>query len=101
MVRLARQRLGDTVRVILANLESPLDFLADASFDLIVCPLVMDYIRELVHVTFIEFYRLLRSEGCLVFSIGHPFYDYDQLRQTSLYFDVELVQYTGQDSENP
>lgn len=93
MVRFARQRLGDKARVILADLESPLDFLVDASFDLIVCPLVMDYIRDW-DMTFAEFYRLLRLGGCLVFSIGHPFYDYDQLRQTSNYFEVELVKYT-------
>jgi SAM-dependent methyltransferase len=93
MVRLARQRLGDSARVILADLESPLEFLADASFDLIICPLVMDYIR-VWDGTFSEFYRLLRPGCCLVFSIGHPFYNYDHFRQTSNYFDVELVEFT-------
>jgi SAM-dependent methyltransferase len=93
MVRLARQRLGDKVRVILADLDAPLDFLAEASFDIIVCPLVMDYIRDW-DATFAEFCRLLRPGGCLVFSIGHPFYDYDQLRQTCNYFEVELAEFT-------
>src|SRR4030066_923847 len=36
MVRLARERLGDKAEVRLANLEAPLDFLAEASFDVIV-----------------------------------------------------------------
>ncbi len=92
MVRLARQRLGDSVPVRLANLEEPLDFLADESMDIVISPLVMDYIYDW-EATFKEFHRILRSPGVLVFSIPHPFHDYDVLRQTSRYLDVELVSY--------
>src|SRR4030042_2989722 len=45
MVRLARERLGDKAEVQLANLEAPLDFLAEASFVVVVCPLVMDCVK--------------------------------------------------------
>lgn len=92
MVRLAKQRLGKNAAVLLANLELPLDFLADASFDIILCPLVMDYIKDWER-TFREFHRVLRVGGCLVFSIGHPFTEYDSWRQTSHYFRVEQVDY--------
>jgi SAM-dependent methyltransferase len=92
MVRLAKQRLGEQVPVLLANLEAPLDFLADASFDLIISPLVMDYIRDW-EATFTEFHRVLRPGGNLVFSIGHPFQEYDIRRQTSNYFEMERVNY--------
>jgi ubiquinone/menaquinone biosynthesis C-methylase UbiE len=92
MVRLARQRLGDKAQVILANLESPLDFLADGSFDVVVCPLVMDYIKDW-ESTFIEFHRVLREGGYLVISMEHPYPKYDYHRQTSNYFNVELVEY--------
>jgi ubiquinone/menaquinone biosynthesis C-methylase UbiE len=92
MVRLARQRLGDKAQVVLANLEAPLDFLADGSFDVVVCPLVMDYIKDW-ESTFKEFHRVLREGGCLVFSMEHPYPKYDYHRRTSNYFNVELVEY--------
>ena len=93
MVRLARQRLGNKAQVLLANLEQPLDFLADGSFDVVVSPLVMDYIRDW-ESAFREFHRVLRAGGCLVFSMEHPYSKYDYHRQTSNYYAVELVEFT-------
>ena len=93
MVRLARQRLGSKAQVLLANLEQPLDFLADGSFDVVVSPLVMDYIRDW-ESAFREFHRVLRAGGCLVFSMEHPYSKYDYHRQTSNYYAVELVEFT-------
>jgi ubiquinone/menaquinone biosynthesis C-methylase UbiE len=92
MVRLARQRLGDKAQVVLANLEAPLDFLADGSFDVVVCPLVMDYIKDW-ESPFKEFHRVLREGGYLVISMEHPYPKYDYHRQTSNYFNGELVEY--------
>ena len=92
MVGLARQRLGEKVQVLQANLEVPLDFLVDASFDIIVCPLVMDYIKEW-EPTFKEFHRILRAHGCLVFSMEHPYMKYATHHLMSNYFKVERVEY--------
>ena len=92
MVALARQRLGEKVQVLQANLEAPLDFLADASFDTIVCPLVMDYIKEW-EPTLKEFHRILRIQGCLVFSMEHPYMKYATHHLMSNYFKVERVEY--------
>ena len=92
MVRLARKRLGDKAQVKLANLEAPLDFLVDASFDGVLSPLVMDYLEDWAAV-FAEFQRLLKPGGWLVFSIGHPYADFDLHRTTSNYFHVERVEY--------
>jgi len=92
MVALARQRLGEKVQVLQANLEAPLDFLVDASFDIIVCPLVMDYIKEW-EPTFKEFQRILRTQGCLVFSMEHPYMKYATHHLMSNYFKVERVEY--------
>ena len=92
MVALARQRLGDKVQVLQANLEVPLDFLVDASFDVVVCPLVMDYIKEW-EPTFKEFHRILRAQGCLVFSMEHPYMKYATHHLMSNYFKVERVEY--------
>jgi SAM-dependent methyltransferase len=93
MVRLACQRLGDKAQVLLANLESPLDFLSNASFDIIVAPLVMDYVKDW-EPPFREFYRVLKTGGCLVFSMEHPYGKFYIHRETGNYFDVELVEYT-------
>jgi ubiquinone/menaquinone biosynthesis C-methylase UbiE len=93
MVHLAQVRLGDKVQVLQANLEESLDFLADESFDIVVCPLVMKYICNW-DATFKEFYRLLRHGGCLVYSIAHPLYDFveHQPPNSSHYFEVELLE---------
>ena len=93
MVRLAKQRLGEKAKVLQANLEQPLDFLADVSFELVICPLVMDYVKDW-ESAFKEFYRVLKAGGCLVFSFGHPFVEFEIRRQTSNYFKTEQVEYT-------
>lgn len=93
MVRLARRRLGDRARVVLADLASPLDFAPDATFDIIVAPLVMDYVEDWASV-FKEFHRVLKSTGILVFSMEHPFGKYYEFKETCNYFDTDLVQHT-------
>ena len=93
MVRLARQRLGNKVQVRLANLEEPLEFAPDSSFDLIVAPLVMDYVKDWAAV-FHEFSRILIAGGILVFSFEHPFVKYFDHQESSNYFDTDLVEYT-------
>jgi len=92
MVRLARQRLGGKAQVVEANLESPLDFLEAASFDVVVCPLVMDYVKDW-ESAFREFQRVLRAAGCLIFSMEHPYGKFYDHRETCNYFAVELVEY--------
>ena len=93
MVRLARERLGDKAQVLLADLEAPLDFLADASFDVIVAPLVMDYVKDW-EPAFQEFHRVLKEGGRLVFSMEHPYGKFYIHQETGIYYNVELVEYT-------
>lgn len=92
-VEITKQRVGDRAEVLRANLEQPLDFAADASFDLVVCPLVLDYIEDWAPV-FAEFYRVLRPSGLLVFSCGHPAADFFKYWNTGNYFDIELYEMT-------
>jgi SAM-dependent methyltransferase len=92
MVALARQRLGEKVQILQANLEAPLDFLEDGSFDIVVSPLVMDYIKTWEPV-FGEFHRVLISGGYLVFSMEHPYMKYATHHLMSNYFKVERVEY--------
>jgi ubiquinone/menaquinone biosynthesis C-methylase UbiE len=93
MVKLARQRLGESAEVVQANLENPLDFLEDASFDMVVAPLVLDYVEDW-EAAFREFHRVLTAGGCLVFSMEHPYIKFFAFRETSNYHEVELVKYT-------
>jgi SAM-dependent methyltransferase len=92
MVGLARERLGDQAQVVQANLEHPLEFLTGGSFDIVISSLVMDYVKDWERV-FGEFYRVLREGGTLVFSMEHPYPKYHDHRETSNYFEVELVEY--------
>jgi SAM-dependent methyltransferase len=89
MVRLARERLGAGVQVVEAGLEAPLDFLASAAFDLLICGLALDYARDWGAV-FREFARVLRPGGVLAFSCSHPLADF-QLHSAGNYFAVEKI----------
>jgi SAM-dependent methyltransferase len=95
MVELTRQRVGQRAEVLQTDLTHSLDFAADASFDLIVCPLVLDNIENW-QPTFDEFYRTLKPGGVFVFSCGHPLGDYlfTTWRQLTPgnYFAVELFE---------
>ena len=92
MVALAKQRLGEKVQVLQANLEAPLDFLSDTSFDGVISPLVMDYVKVWEPV-FREFHRVLKPGGYLVFSMEHPYMKYATHHLISNYFKVERVEY--------
>ncbi|HEY6189523.1 MAG TPA: methyltransferase domain-containing protein [Pyrinomonadaceae bacterium] len=89
MVELAKQRLGVAVDIRQADLSKPLTFLESASFDIVLSPLVLEYIEDL-RSTLAEFYRVLRPSGCLIFSINHPFFDYLYFKSNN-YFATELV----------
>lgn len=100
MVALARTRLGDQVPVFQASLEAPLTFLEDESFNIIVAPLVMDYIRDW-RAPFGEFRRILMPNGLLVFSMEHPLIKYIDHQSECNYFQVERVTYTWRGFGDP
>ncbi len=94
MVQLARERLGTKVRVVQADLGVPLGFLADASFDIVLSSLVLNYVRDW-GAAFRESYRVLRQGGLLIFSVDHPFADSSIHNENERvnYFQTELVEY--------
>jgi len=95
MLRLARERNGTRAEFHEADLAKPLTFLCDASFDVVVSPLVLDCIEDL-RQPFGEFYRVLKSPGVFIFSEGHPFCDYlvcKKQGQAKNYFATEPVSY--------
>ncbi|MGD9140901.1 MAG: class I SAM-dependent methyltransferase [bacterium] len=72
MLRQARNRVGKRAELHLADLGRPLTFLKDRSFDLVLAPLVLDYVEDWAPLLS-EFNRVLKGFGILVFSCGHPF----------------------------
>lgn len=93
MLEMARRRLGARdVELIQANLERRLDFLPDASFDLVLCALALDYVYDW-HQVFGEFNRVLKPLGEVVYSVTHPFVDYVEHNHRNNYFAVERVAY--------
>ncbi len=88
MVNLANQRLGGGADVRLADLGKPLD-LGNSTFDVVLAPLVMDYIKNW-QSTFEEFFRILKTGGRFVFSASHPFSDYLYF-QSENYLQTEAV----------
>ncbi len=89
MVELAKQRLGGAAEVRQADLGKPLDFLEDSSFDVVLSPLVLDYVEDW-RGTFAECYRILRPGGHFIFSLSHPFSDYLYYKSNN-YYETELV----------
>jgi ubiquinone/menaquinone biosynthesis C-methylase UbiE len=81
MLAHARRRVGGGAAFFLANMEEPLSFLEDDSFDGILSALAVTYVRDHKPL-FAEFRRVLRMGGWFVFSTEHPFFSY-------AYFHVE------------
>lgn len=90
MVRLARERVGASAEIRRANLEEPLSFLDDASFDVVLGALSFGYVKDW-DALFREFRRVLRAGGHLVFSDGHPFCDFAHHPEGN-YFETERIE---------
>ena len=99
MLKLAEQRVGDAAVLHLADLEQPMPFLADSSFDVVLSSGTLGYVRDWLAL-FQEFSRVLRPGGCVVFSVGHPCSEYT-LNETDDYFSTELRDYTWRGVGDP
>jgi ubiquinone/menaquinone biosynthesis C-methylase UbiE len=75
MLSHARNRTGNRAQFHHANLEEPLDFLRDNSFDGVLSSLTITYVHDHASL-FSEFRRILRDNGWFVFSTEHPFFSY-------------------------
>lgn len=89
LLELARQRCPERAEFHIADLGAPLPFLADASFDVVLCALTLHYLRDWVPVLR-EFNRVLRSDGAVVISTHHPACDIE-LSRSGDYFGTELL----------
>ena len=88
MITIAGRSALPTVSLTVADLNQPLDFLPDGSFDLVFSSLVVHYIKDTGRL-FADFARLLRPGGSFVFSTHHPQDDY--LLHPGNYFETEFI----------
>jgi SAM-dependent methyltransferase len=88
MVEAAKRRVGNKATIVCHDLEETLPF-HNEFFDLIVSSLTLHYVKNWNHV-FKEFKRVLKPGGSLLFSVHHPFSDYNLFNRED-YFTKELM----------
>ncbi|MCK1544816.1 class I SAM-dependent methyltransferase [Bradyrhizobium sp. 179] len=71
MVELADRRLSGRARVLNADVRELRGLIPEGAFDLVLSSLVLHYLDDLSKV-FVEWARVLRPGGTLVFSTHHP-----------------------------
>lgn len=99
MIEMTRERVGDRAELRQTDLNEPLDFLPDQSFDIVLSSLVLHYLEDWTGVMN-EFHRILRPAGVLVFSVHHPFMDYANFQRED-YFLTELLEDTWDSHQGP
>jgi ubiquinone/menaquinone biosynthesis C-methylase UbiE len=92
MVALAQQRNKGQGHFFAHDMSQPLHMLEEATFDVVLCALGMDYLEDW-DKPLREFYRVLKPGGHLVMSMQHPFFEY-LFFESKRYFDTEAVQCT-------
>jgi ubiquinone/menaquinone biosynthesis C-methylase UbiE len=89
MLDRARMRLGETVELRVHDLQQPLGWASDQSFDIVVSSLALHYMEDW-KPALSEFRRILKVNGRLVFSTHHPFADFVNFERPN-YFAVEPI----------
>ena len=91
MVRHARLRLGPEVQIRQHDLDAPIDWLPEATIDLVLATLVIHYVRDRISALR-DLHRVLRPTGRLILSTSHPTADW--LADGGSYFDTRHVEQT-------
>src|SRR6056297_659080 len=99
MIGMTEKRLNGKGRVIKHDLNEPLDFLNRNSFDIVLSSLTLHYLKNWDPVMK-EFNRILKKNGCLIFSCHHPFMDYTYFNRDN-YFETALLEDEWDTNEGP
>lgn len=90
MIEMTKRRVGSRAKVLRADLNEPLDFIADNSTDIVLSSLTLHYLKEW-NAVMAEFARIIKQDGTLVFSVHHPFMDFHYFHRNN-YFLTELLE---------
>lgn len=92
LLKIAQNKIGSKANLFLADAAQPLTMIPSDSTDLIISSLVLHYIENWESL-FMEFSRILRSDGSIVFSTHHPHADWVWCDKEN-YFIKELYEET-------
>jgi SAM-dependent methyltransferase len=82
------------LKLVCADISEPMPFLKPDSFDVVICSLVIDYIKNWTPL-FAEIYRVTKKGGRLVMATHHPSSIYQYLvnhRRAGSYFDFKMIE---------
>jgi len=91
--RLTNKIKSPKVKLHCADIGQPMPFLKSSSFDVAICSLVMDYIKDW-DALLEELYRVLKKGGRVVISTGHPFSSFLYFTRHAEpvgYFDFKMI----------
>jgi len=89
MIKYAKERNKDQGTFFVHDLSDPLTMIPNTSFDFVLCALALHYLEDW-NATIQEFHRVLKTNGQLIISIEHPFFEYNYYKSTA-YFKTEPV----------
>jgi len=89
MVELAKKRNKDKGHFFVHDLSQPILKCKNESFDIVLCAQALHYIEDW-NLPIKEFNRVLKPNGILVISTGHPFSEYNHFKSSN-YFATEHV----------
>jgi SAM-dependent methyltransferase len=89
MINILKQNCGDEVNAYVQDLSIGLPKEQDASYDLVIAPLMIHYIEDL-NKLFKDIKRVLKDSGEFIFSTHHPMVDFTASPSKN-YFKKELI----------
>ncbi len=89
MVEVTQKRLQGSGKIIQADLDKPLDFFSSESFDIVVAPLVIHYLKDL-KAPMREIARIIKPGGLFIFSVSQPQSEF-YLHNLSNYFQRQII----------
>ena len=95
MLYMLKKRLGDKVNALKCDLNEGLLFLEDNSFDFVMSSLTLDFVEDWDNMMK-EFYRVLKKDGILLFSVEHP-YDNFSANHLDTYFQTVNMEHPYED----
>lgn len=91
--KLAQKIKSSKAKLYCADIGQPMPFLKSDCYDLIICSLVLDYIKNWAALL-AELYRVLKKGGRVVITTGHPFASYlylSRIGKPESYFAFKMI----------